>query len=50
MIILGLILFVLGYVLAIGVLMTLGEILLVVGIILAILSALGHPVGGRTWW
>jgi hypothetical protein len=50
-IILGLILLVIGYVLAVGVLMTLGEILLVIGVILAILGAVGRPVGGRrTWW
>jgi len=51
MIILGLILLVLGFVLHISILWTIGIILLVIGAILAILGATGHPVGGRSnYW
>jgi len=49
-IILGIILLVLGYVLGIGILTTLGIILVVVGAILAILGATGRAVGGRKYW
>jgi hypothetical protein len=47
MIILGLILFILGYVLGISLLYYLGGILLVVGVILAVLGSTGRAVGGR---
>jgi hypothetical protein len=47
MIILGVILLVAGYLLAIQILWTLGIILIVVGVILEVLGALGHAVGGR---
>ena len=47
MIILGVILLILGYVLGIGILTTVGWIVLVVGLILTILGAVGRPVGGR---
>lgn len=50
MIILGIILLVLGYVLGISILTTLGIILVVVGAILAILGATGRAVGGRKYW
>ena len=50
MIILGIILLVLGYVLGIGILTTLGIILVVVGAILAILGATGRAAGGRKYW
>jgi hypothetical protein len=46
-IVLGLILLILGIVLGIGILYTLGIILLVVGVILYILGAMGHAVAGR---
>jgi hypothetical protein len=49
-IILGLILFVLGYLLGIHLLYILGGILLVVGVILLVLSTAGRPVGGRNWY
>ena len=47
MIVLGLILLILGIVLGIGILYTIGIILLVVGVILWILGAAGHAVAGR---
>jgi hypothetical protein len=47
MIVLGIILLVLGYVLHISILTTLGIILLVVGVILTILGSVGRGVGGR---
>jgi VIT1/CCC1 family predicted Fe2+/Mn2+ transporter len=50
MIVLGIILLVLGYLLGISILWTLGIILLVVGAILALLGAVGRPVGGRRFY
>jgi hypothetical protein len=47
MIILGVILIILGYVLGISILYTIGAILLVVGLILTVLGAVGRGVGGR---
>jgi hypothetical protein len=47
MIILGLILLIIGFVTGIAVLWTIGIIVLVVGLILALLGAVGHAVGGR---
>jgi Family of unknown function (DUF6131) len=49
-IILDIILLVLGYVLGISILTTLGIILVVIGAILAILGATGRAVGGRKYW
>jgi hypothetical protein len=50
MIVLGIILLVLGFVLNIPVLWTIGIILLVVGAVLAVLGAAGRAVGGRKPW
>lgn len=50
MIILGIILLVLGYVLGVSILETIGIILLVIGAVLWILGAVGRPVGGRKVW
>jgi uncharacterized protein involved in response to NO len=50
MIILGVILIVLGALLDIGILYTLGAILAVVGIVLWILGAVGRPVAGRRYY
>ena len=50
MIIIGLILFVLGLVLAIPLLWTLGIIVLLIGLVLLILGSVGHGVGGRRWY
>jgi len=49
-IILGIILLVLGFVLSVPILWTIGIILIVVGAILAILGATGRAVGGRKYW
>jgi hypothetical protein len=49
-IVLGLALLVVGYLIGIGVLVTLGYILLAIGLILLVLGAVGHPVGGRPYW
>lgn len=46
-IVLGLILLVLGFVLSVPILWTLGIILLVIGVILAILGSTGRAIGGR---
>jgi hypothetical protein len=50
MIVLGVILLILGAVLDIGILWTIGIILVVVGAILWILGAIGRPVAGRRYW
>lgn len=50
MLILGIILLVLGFVLGISILWTIGIILLVIGAILWILGAIGRPIGGRKHW
>jgi hypothetical protein len=49
-IILGVILLVLGFVLSIPILWTIGIILIVVGAIFALLGATGRAVGGRKYW
>lgn len=50
MIIVGLILLILGFVLGISILWTVGIIVLVVGAVLWILGAVGRPVRGRRYW
>jgi hypothetical protein len=50
MIILGLILLILGFVLHISILWTIGIILLIVGAVLFILGRAGRAVGGRAHW
>ena len=50
MIILGIILLVLGFVLHVPVLWTIGIILLVIGAVLAVLGSAGRAVGGRNHW
>ncbi|HXT44575.1 MAG TPA: DUF6131 family protein [Pseudonocardiaceae bacterium] len=47
MIVLGIILLVVGFLLGIGILWTLGIILIVVGVILELLGAIGRPLMGR---
>ena len=49
-VILGTLLLILGVLLGIGLLKTLGVILLVIGLVLLILGYAGRPVGGRNWW
>jgi hypothetical protein len=50
MLIVGLILFLLGIFLKVGILTTIGIILLVIGAVLWILGAVGRPIGGRKVW
>ncbi len=50
MIVLGTILLILGFVLKIQLLWTIGVILLVVGAVLWILGSVGRPVAGRRYW
>ena len=50
MILLGAILLILGFVLKIQILWTIGVILLVIGAVLWLLGAVGRPVAGRRYW
>ena len=50
MIVLGLILLILGWVLGIGILVTLGIILLIIGVVFLVLGQMGRAVGGRKHW
>ncbi len=50
MIVLGAILLILGFVLKIQILWTIGVVLLVVGAVLWLLGRVGRPVGGRRNW
>ena len=47
MIVLGIILLIIGFLTGIPVLWTIGIIVLVVGLILVLLGAAGHEIGGR---
>jgi hypothetical protein len=50
LIILGVLLTLLGYILLIPILETVGIILLVIGVALLLLGSTGSPVGGRRYW
>jgi hypothetical protein len=51
MIIIGVILLIIGFITGIAVIWTIGIIALVIGLILALLGAVGHAVGGhRHYW
>jgi len=50
MIVLGAILLILGFLLHISILWTIGIILLVIGAVFWILGSMGRPVGGRRAW
>ncbi|MBV8301050.1 MAG: hypothetical protein JOY68_03910 [Candidatus Dormibacteraeota bacterium] len=50
MIILGIICLIAGFLLAIPVLWTIGIILVVIGLILALMGAMGREIGGRRWY
>jgi Family of unknown function (DUF6131) len=50
MIVLGAILLILGFVLNVQILWTIGIILLVVGAVLWLLGSVGRPVAGRRYW
>jgi hypothetical protein len=47
---LGVILLILGFVLKITILWTIGIILLVIGAVLFLLGRTGHAIGGRAHW
>lgn len=47
---LGIILLVLGWIIEMGLLTQIGGLLLVVGLILAVLNAVGRPVGRGHYW
>jgi Family of unknown function (DUF6131) len=50
MIVLGVILLILGWVLGISILWTIGIIVLIIGVVFLVLGQLGHGVGGRKYW
>ena len=50
MVVLGLILLVIGFLLGLPALWTIGLILVVIGAILILLGAIGREVGGRRYW
>jgi VIT1/CCC1 family predicted Fe2+/Mn2+ transporter len=50
MIILGVILLLIGFILAIPVVWTIGIVVLAVGLVLMLLGASGRAVGGRRWY
>jgi len=50
MLILGVVLLLLGLILGIPILWTIGVILAVIGVVLWILGSVGRPVGGRRWY
>jgi hypothetical protein len=50
MIVLGAILLILGFVLGINILWTIGIVLLVIGAVLWLLGSIGRPVAGRKVW
>ena len=50
MIVLGIILLILGAVLNVSILYTIGIILIVIGAVLFLLGAIGRPIAGRRYW
>jgi hypothetical protein len=50
MIVLGLILLILGWLLGISILWTIGLIVLIIGIVFLVLGQTGHAIGGRKYW
>ncbi|MBV8523158.1 MAG: hypothetical protein JOY71_13710 [Acetobacteraceae bacterium] len=50
MLILGIICLIAGFLLGIPVLWTIGIILVVIGLILALMGAMGREIGGRRWY
>lgn len=50
MIVLGIVLLILGWLVGVSILFTLGVILIVVGVIFELLGVAGHPIGGRSHW
>ncbi len=47
---LGLILLIVGYIVKVAVLQTIGVVLLVIGAVLWVLGSVGRPVGGERYW
>jgi cell division protein FtsW (lipid II flippase) len=50
MLVLGIILLIVGYLLPMPILYTIGGILVIIGVVLLVLDAVGHSVGGRRWY
>lgn len=50
MIILGIIVLVVGYLVNLSIVVTVGVILVVVGAVLLLLGALNRPIAGRRYW
>jgi Family of unknown function (DUF6131) len=50
MIALGAVLLILGFVLKVNILWTLGVILLVIGAVFWIMGSVGRPIAGRRYW
>jgi hypothetical protein len=50
MIILGVILLLIGYLVPVPILATIGLILLIVGAVLLVVDLAGRPIGGRRWY
>ena len=50
MIALGLIFILIGWLVGLGLLTSIGLILVVIGLILMLLGATGRPIGGRPFW
>jgi hypothetical protein len=50
MIVLGIILLVVGFLLKISIVWTIGIVVLIIGLILLALGAMGHAVGGRRYY
>jgi hypothetical protein len=50
MIVLGVILLVIGFIVGIPVLYTIGIVLALIGVVFAILGATGRAIGGRAHW
>lgn len=50
MIVLGLILLLVGWLVGLGILQTIGIILIIIGVVFFALGASGRPVGGRSYW
>jgi hypothetical protein len=43
-------LLILGWILGIGILVTIGIILLIIGVVFLVLGQMGRAVGGRKYW
>jgi len=50
MIVIGVVLWLLGFLTGLGILETLGIVLVAVGLILLLVGAIGQPIAGRRYW